>query len=487
MPICQAAACPCKGKAYLGRRGACLFGIIFITDNGSFRRLVGTALNRYFYTALIRILSPGLLGWMAWRVRRSGGEWGVCSGARFGRYAKADALRGAVWVHAVSLGETRAAQPFIQALLDRGESVLLTHMTATGRAEGQRAFAAAIAEGRLKQQWLPYDFPGSTRRFMEFYRPSAGVLIEREVWPNLLSAARRCKVPMMLVSARFSDHALHQSLRAGGVMREAYGSFDAVYAQTLHDAQRLEQAGALAARISGNFKFDLSLPEDKIRRGREFSACLARKVIVIASTREGEDKLFIHAIGRQIKRARAQGRNLSERVLFCLVPRHPQRFDEAAAQLAEAGLPFVRRSQLIEAGDCSSTALRACGEAAVLLGDSLGEMPWYYALSQVAIVAGSFLPFGGQNLIEACAVGVPVIVGPHTRNFEQAVVDAMDEGAAVRVPDPDAALQTALQLLDDAQGLARMGEAGWHWVQMHRGAVERVVAGLDEVRKTYRL
>src|SRR5690606_9921187 len=147
------------------------------------------------------------------------------------------------------------------------------------------------------------------------------------------------------------------------------------------------------------------------------------------------------------------------------------------------GLSYVRRSQLMEAGDCSSKALQACADAAVLLGDTLGEMPWYYAVGQVAIVAGSFQPLGGQNLIEACAVGGPVLVGAPRRNVEQAVIDALDEGAALRVHDADAALQTALQLLDDAQRLGRMGEAGAHWVQKHRGAVARVVAGLNEIKK----
>lgn len=437
-------------------------------------------MNRFFYTALVRLLSPGLLGWMALRARRSGGDWGVCAGTRFGRYAAPAQSRSPVWVHAVSLGETRAAQPLIQALLDQDFPVLLTHMTVTGRAEGQRAFAQAVAQGRLEQQWLPYDFPGATSRFMTHYSPRAGILIEREVWPNLLASARRHGVPMILASARFSDHALRQSLRIGSVMRDAYASFHAVYAQTLHDAQRLEQAGAVGVRVSGNFKFDISLPADKIQRGREFGAGLARKVIAIASTREGEDALFIAAIDRLVKRAQNYGKDIADRVLFCLIPRHPERFDEAAEQLKQARLPFVRRSELIEAGDCSSTAFHACENVAVLLGDTLGEMPWYYAMSQVAIVAGSFEPLGGQNLIEACAVGVPVIVGPHTRNFEQAVVDAMDEGAALRAPNVDAALQMAVQLLDEPQRLARMGEAGAHWVQKHTGAVARVLGGLNE-------
>lgn len=439
-------------------------------------------MNRLAYTLLIRALTPGLLAWMALRARRSGGTWGVFSGERFGRYSGPSPVQKPVWVHAVSLGETRAAQPFIRALLDQGEQVLLTHMTVTGLAEGARAFSDDIERGQLVQQWLPYDFPGSTRRFMAHYRPRVGVLIEREVWPNLLAAARQAGVPMMLVSARFSDHALRQSLRIGSVMRQAYASFSVVYAQTLHDAQRLEQAGAHAVRVSGNFKFDVTLPRDCILRGRQFAAALPRKMIAIASTREGEDALFIQAISRQLKRAQVQGRDLSQEVLFCLIPRHPQRFDEAADLLTQAGLPFVRRSVLLQKVEGSEVAARLCADATVLLGDTLGEMPRFYAASQVAIVAGSFLPFGGQNFIEACAVGVPVVVGPHTRNFEQAVVDAIDEGAAIRCVDADAALQMALQLLDEPQRLSRMGEAGEHWVQKHAGAVARVVSSLARLR-----
>ncbi|WP_460874921.1 3-deoxy-D-manno-octulosonic acid transferase [Paralcaligenes ginsengisoli] len=439
-------------------------------------------MNRFFYTVCIRLLSPGLLGWMALRARRAGGDWGVWSGSRFGHYAQASKLEEPVWVHAVSLGETRAAQPFVQTLLDQGNCVLLTHMTVTGRAEGARVFEQAIAQGRLQQEWLPYDFPGCTQRFIAHYRPSVGVLIEREVWPNVIAAARKAHVPMMLVSSRFSDHSLRQSLRAGRVMREAYDSLQAVYAQTLNDAQRLEQAGASAVRVSGNFKFDICLPADKVARGKAFSATLQRKAIAIASTREGEDEQFVNAIVKQDRRATAQGKSLAERVMFYLIPRHPRRFDRAAALLQEAGIPFVRRSQLVDMGEAGASALRAGGEPLVLLGDSLGEMAVYYAGSHVAIVAGSFEPLGGQNLIEACAAGVPVLVGPHTRNFEQAVVDAIDEGAALRVQSPDAALQKALQMLDHPQCLAKMGEAGAHWVQKHTGAVARVVAGLNELR-----
>ncbi|NYT22350.1 3-deoxy-D-manno-octulosonic acid transferase [Alcaligenaceae bacterium] len=443
-------------------------------------------MNRIAYTSLLRCLSPFLLGWMAARARRAGGCWGVMSGERFGRYPEASPLRGPVWVHAVSLGETRAAQPLIRALLDGGDTVLLTHLTVTGRDEGARAFAGEIAEGRLAQQWLPYDFPGATARFLDCYRPVAGILIEREVWPNLLAMARRRKLPMILASARFSDQALRTVLRAGNVMQEAYSSFAAVYAQTLQDAQRLEQAGAPAVNVSGNFKFDVSVSAEQIAKGREFAAALDRSIITIASTREGEDEMFIQAIQRQIKRARTQGRELADSIVFRLVPRHPQRFETAAQLLTASGLPFVRRSEIVRAGDCSASAVRAARDASVMLGDTVGEMVRHYASSQVAIIAGSFAPHGGQNLIEACAVGVPVIVGPHTRNFEQAVSDAVHEGAALRAPDADSALQLALQLLEDPRRLTRMGVAGEDWVRKHAGAVQRVMDGYRAVRANER-
>ncbi len=438
-------------------------------------------MNRFFYTVAICLLSPGLIAWMALRAKRAGGQWQILSGERFGRYARRSKLHKPVWVHAVSLGETRAVQPFVQTLLERGDTVLLTHMTATGRDEGQRLFQEAIAAGQLAQQWLPYDFLGATRRFIKSYQPRAGVLMEREVWPNLLAAARRYQVPMMLVSARFSDQALRQSLRLGRVMRQALGSFHAVYAQTLQDAQRLEQAGAFAPRVSGNFKFEVSLPAQQIREGQEFATHLGRKVVAIASTREGEDEAFVRAIRHVFHRAANQGRDLAEEVLFLLIPRHPQRFEEAAQLLEQAGLPFARRSRLVRTGEGAAVAARACQGELVVLGDTLGEMSRYYAASHVAIVGGSFAKLGGQNFIEACAIGVPVIVGPHTRNFQQAVQDAIDEGAAIRAASAAQAITQALALLDDGPSLARMGDAGVHWVRKHAGAVDRVVAALDQL------
>jgi 3-deoxy-D-manno-octulosonic-acid transferase len=436
---------------------------------------------RGLYSLLLRILSPLLLGWMALRARRAGGRWSVLGAARFGRYGRAASDPGAIWVHAVSLGETRAAHPLIRALLDRGHRVLLTHLTATGRAEGRRVYAAELADGRLRQDWLPYDFPGATRRFMRHHRPAVGVLIEREVWPNLVHAAGRAGVPLVLASARMSAASLRVTLRLGALLRPAYGALTRTYAQSLADARRLERAGARQVAVSGNFKFDLRLDREPMDRGAGFAARLGRRIVVIASTREGEDAPFVEAIRRELEQRRARSDDSDRPLLFILVPRHPERFDAAAALLRAAGLSHVRRSRLLELGGDGSTAVEACRDAAVILGDTLGEMAWYYACAQVAIVGGSFAPLGGQNFIEASAQGRPVLVGPHTAHFEQAVGDALAAGAIARAADPAQAVRQALRWLDDPAGLNRMGEAARDWVRQHAGAVARVVDGIEDL------
>ncbi|MGB6241499.1 MAG: 3-deoxy-D-manno-octulosonic acid transferase [Castellaniella sp.] len=438
-------------------------------------------MSRWLYSWLLATLSPLLLAWMGMRARRAGGHWAVLDATRFGRYRETPPPAGAIWIHAVSLGETRAAQPLIRALLDRGHRVLLTHMTATGLAEGRRAHAADLATGVLQQAWLPYDFPGATRRFLQHHQPALGVLIERELWPNLVFAAQRSGIPLILASARLSEAALRRTERLGGLMRQTYGRITRTYAQSLADAQRLERLGARQVSVSGNFKFDVGLDQDKVARGQDFAAQLGSRVIAIASTREGEDAAFIRGIRHLHERAAAAGTESDSPLLWMLIPRHPQRFDEAAAQLQAAGLSFIRRTQLVALGDGGSSALAACRQATVLLGDTLGEMPWYYACSQVAIVGGSFAPLGGQNFIEASALGRPVIVGPHTAHFEQAVTDARAAGALVQVSDADQALRQAVRWLDDPAVLTQTGQAGCDWVRQHAGAVARVVNGIEDL------
>ncbi|MEI2415788.1 3-deoxy-D-manno-octulosonic acid transferase [Orrella sp. JC864] len=418
--------------------------------------------SRAVYTLALRALAPALWLWMARRARSAGGQWQILGRERFGRHDRPPFAARPVWVHAVSLGETRAAQPLLHALLARGLPVLLTHVTATGRAEGQRLFAAAIAQGQLAQAWLPYDFPEAADRFLAHFQPRCGVLVERELWPNLLAAARRRGVPMTLASARFSESSLAQARWLGAALREALGGLQAVLAQTGADARRLALAGARDPQVVGNLKFDVQLPAAQLQAGRAWRAALDRPVLAVANTREGEEAPLAQALARWLQAA-GQARPL------CLfVPRHPQRFEQAAQALAQAGLAVVRRS----AGQLPGP------QAQVLLGDTLGEMPFFYAAADVAIVAGSFAPLGGHNLIEACAAGLPVIVGPHTHNFKQAVEDAVAAGAALRADDAAQAVSQAASLLEDAARRARMGEAARAWTAQHAGATGRILAAL---------
>jgi len=474
------------------------------------------------YTLLLRLLSPLIWGWMYWRARRAGGDWHIFSADRFGSYALPWDGEAPVWVHAVSLGETRASQSLIVSLLSRGDRVLLTHTTPTGRAEGAKLFAAEIATGQLRQQWLPYDFPGATRRFFKHYRPRLGILIEREVWPNLLDQAQSADVPIILASARFSERAQGHVRRIDqlflSLMRDAYASIDLVLAQTEDDARRLFEVGASNVQIVGNLKFDGVLPVVAVDAGRAWRQRLTRPVISIASTREGEDTMFVSAIKHQLTHPEVMPEDYSEHSvhfdpiltpmpvgstlsvgdatpvassapipvspppLFFLIPRHPQRFDEAAALLEQSGLRFVRWSDVRH----NTHADRVLLDAQVVLGDTLGEMPFFYAASDVAIVAGSFAPHGGQNLIEACAMGTPVIVGPFARNFADAVQGAVAAGAAIQIQrselvDPALrAVATALNWLKEPEALSERGRLGRDWVALHTGATARILQHINE-------
>lgn len=416
-------------------------------------------MSLFLYSLLLRLSAPLL--WLRMRRRaRQEPSYGAYPNERFALYGKdAAPLVRPVWIHAVSLGETRAAQPLIRAVLDRGLPVLLTHTTATGRAEGGRLFKAEIDSGQLHQTWLPYDLPGAIRRFYAHFAPRCGLLIETEVWPNVVAEAAKHDIRIALVSARLSARSARRAARLGSLARNAFGALDAVLAQTAQDAQRLRDVGARDPQVVGNLKFDIALPVDQISEGRAWRQQLDRQVLAIASTREGEDEGFIAALKRQLP---AGG------PVALLIPRHPQRFDNVAAMLTAAGMQVLRRSAM-QPGDAVPADVQ------VVLGDTLGEMPRFYAAADVAIVAGSFAPLGGQNLIEAAACGVPVIVGPHTFNFAQASDDAVEAGAALRVTDAAEAIKTALAVLADPVKQTEMRTAAERFTAAHAGATKRVV------------
>ncbi|RNF28120.1 3-deoxy-D-manno-octulosonic acid transferase [Massilia aurea] len=420
-------------------------------------------MNRTLYSALWWVAMPAVLGRLWWRGRKEPGyraHWGE----RLALDGPAPGERPTIMVHAVSVGETRAAEPVVDALLAAYPDcrILLTHMTPTGRATGKSLFAHHGE--RVVQSYLPYDTGAMTRRFLRRHRPRACILMETEVWPNLIHACTRLDIPVVLANARLSEKSLKRGRKAGAVMLEAARGFTLVAAQTELDAERIRSLGAPNVVVTGSVKFDVTPPPAALEKGdwlrsRIRSGGPERPVFLCASTREGEEALILDAWQRMPGKPSG--------ALLALVPRHPQRFDEVAELAAARGLTLARRSQLdLDHG---------VDGANVLLGDSMGEMFAYYAACDCAYIGGSLLPLGGQNLIEACALGKPVLVGEHTFNFLDATNEAVGDGAALRVPDADALVAAAARLLGDGAARVAMGEKALAFARRHRGATLRTV------------
>ncbi len=376
---------------------------------------------------------------------------------RFGRYRSA-AEPGALWIHAVSMGETRAAAILLERLRQRrpGLRVLLTHGTATGWSEGERL----LREGD-QQAWLPWDTPQAVRRFLAHFQPSAGVLMETEVWPNLIAQCRAIGLPLVLANARLSAKSLAQARRLSRLSRPAYASLTAVWAQTEADARRLAQAGATVEGVFGNLKFDAAPDPAQLAQGRAWRAASDRPVVMFASSREGEEAQFFALL--RSHSAPASPGPAAQAARWLVVPRHPQRFDEVAALALFHGFTVSRRSEWTD---------RPL-PADVWIGDSLGEMALYYAMADVALLGGSFEPLGGQNLIEAAACGCPVVMGPHTFNFSEAAQWAQDAGAALRVESMEEGMRTALVLATDTERRQAAVAAAGAFTGAHRGAADK--------------
>lgn len=408
---------------------------------------------RLLYTVAAYLLMPWAMLHLALRARRQPGYLRNL-GERFGFYsAQPDAA--VIWIHAVSVGETRAAEPLIQALRQRhpGRRIVLTHMTPTGRETAQALFGDTV-----ESRYLPYDLPGAVRRFLAHFRPAIGIVIETELWPNLIHACARGGVPVHLVNARLSARSASRYRLLRGLSAPMLAALSAIGAQTERDAQRLKSLGAARVVVTGSMKFDRNPSPDQVQLGASLRQLFgkARPVFLCASTREGEEALLLDALPLLAP----------PEALTVLVPRHPQRFDEVAELLRTRAVRFQRRSE--------NAAIRP--DTRLVLGDSMGEMFAYYAACDVAFVGGSLLPLGGQNLLEACAVGKPAIVGPHTFNFEEATEGAIEAGAALRAADAAQTVRLARALLEDPSRAQAMGEAGLRFTQAHRGATERTLA-----------
>ncbi|MBC8055352.1 MAG: 3-deoxy-D-manno-octulosonic acid transferase [Rhizobiales bacterium] len=411
------------------------------------------AFARAAYSVALRLLQPAYT-LRLWLRGRAEPLYRERIGERFGFYAEAPSA-GWLWLHAVSLGETRAAAALVDALRAErpGLRLLLTHGTATGCDAGR-----ALLHDGDRQTWLPYDTPGAVQRFFAQFRPALGVLMETEVWPNLLLAARTARVPMVLANARLSEKSARRGRRFNAVLRPAIDSVALVLAQTEVDAQRIRQAGARTVEVSGNLKYDLTPDSDQLAQGAAWQALVTRGVVLAAITREGEEAMLLDAWQRTPRGD----------ALLVIVPRHPQRFDEIAALVRAAGFSIARRSAW--QGTPPADAL----QAQVWLGDSMREMALYYAAAQVALLGGSFAPLGGHNLIEAAACGCPLVMGPSTFNFSEAAELSLAAGASLRAEDMHAAVALALQLLHARDRRRELSTNALRFASQHRGAAQRM-------------
>lgn len=387
-----------------------------------------------------------------------------------------------VWVHAVSVGETRAAVPMIRDLAQRFPEMrfLLTHTTPTGRETGALELGRVLGE-RLEQCYLPYDVPFAVERFLDRWKPACGLIMETEVWPNLVAAAKARGIAMALVNARLSARSLKKALRFRRVIGPAFAALDFVAAQSQADADRIARLGRKVDLVSGNMKFDQEVSRVAYAVGQHWRSFIGRrKVVVAASTREGEERLILERWSLQVLAGNLRPDKALDNVrslpLLVIVPRHPQRFDAVGAMLADyvAAPNRARRSEIDE----EKTPADALADCAILLGDSMGEMQQWYALADVAIMGGSLLPFGSQNLIEANAMGCPVVLGPSIFNFAEAAAEAIAAGSAKQVADTDAAVATALRIATNDALHAEMKEKGVAFANAHRGASARTVAAV---------
>jgi len=438
---------------------------------------------RYPYNLLMLALMPLLRRRLAKRgVMESG--YLVAVEERFGQYPEI-VQGGFVWVHAVSLGETRAAAELITQLRAQLPSMrlLLTHGTATGRAEGKKL----LRPGDV-QVWQPWDTIGVVKRFLAHFKPRMGLLIETEIWPNLTAECQLAGVPLVLVNARMSEKSLKESLNLSWLARPAFSALTTSWAQTQADAQRLVVLGAPVGGVFGNLKFDAQPNTEQLDLGRAWRQALGRPVVLLASSREGEELALLEILTSF--RPEDQAESATKAINFVatnsqwlIVPRHPQRFNEVAALIESYGFRVSRRSTweseppTLEEGAADGSGSEASAPT-IWLGDSLGEMALYYGLADLALLGGSFEPLGGQNLIEAAACACPVVMGPHTYNFAEAAELAEASGAAGRVANLPEAVKVAQALVSDAAARGAMVNAATEFSSAHRGAVKKTVAAV---------
>ena len=414
---------------------------------------------RLLYTCLLYLAAPVILMRLLWRSQRQP-EYRRRIRERLGYISRPEGPV-TVWIHAVSVGESVAALPLIEALIARyGERrIWVTTTTPTGSARIVSALGS-----RVMHSYAPYDWPGAVARFLKQVRPSQIVVMETEIWPNLFHLAAKADIPLVIANARLSPHSYRNYLRLRGPVARVLKGCSVIAAQSDHDAHRFTALGAPCVRVTGNLKFELNVPETHVNAGRALHHAFGetRPVWVAASTHEGEESaaLAAHEVVLQ---------HFPDAALI-IVPRHPQRFGSVWQIMADRGLRTARRS---------GNQLSNLGTVQVYLGDTMGEMYMYLAAADVAFVGGSLVRIGGHNILEPAALAIPVLFGPHMYNFEAARMLLLKKRAAVQVSTPADLADTVIRLFSNAAVRSQLGEAGRLAVESNRGALIRLLEILD--------
>jgi len=422
----------------------------------------------FLYTFVLWLLLPYIFFRLLWRARKQP-EYLDHIGERFGFYSL-QCSNPVIWLHAVSVGETRATQSLVTRLRSNypQHQILLTHTTPTGRLTSEQLYGKGVL-----RVYLPYDYPFAVKNFLRHFQPQLGILMETEIWFNLIHSCHQQSVPLLLLNARMSEKSWRGYARFSQLTRNALNELASIAAQTAEDSGRLTSLGAKNVSVLGNLKYDIDPPLSMMELGKHLREQFGtqRSVLVAASTRDGEEALLLDNLLDNLLDINIPG------FLLVLVPRHPQRFSAVAEMLKQRGIPFIRRSDL-DKSICTHSANTAYQQSVpsdikVILGDSMGEMFAYYAAADLAFVGGSILPYGGQNLIESCAVGTPVLVGPHMYNFEEATRLAVTAGAAIQVLDVEGLIFEFQRFFNDPVAQITMREQCINFVANNRGATEK--------------